>query len=141
VHYIVILSPLPAREADAVLGEIGQVVSRFLDDYPDHEGTFAEPSLADCNLYVEQALARNDQALIEERLHRAQSALAFEGPADPQETPAQVSVLKLLLKRLQGSVVDWGGIDYGWPLIQSAEEALASLNGLPDEPRLETPEV
>jgi hypothetical protein len=116
------------------------LVSRFLGDYPDHGGTFAEPVLVDPRVYVEQALARNDQALIEQRLHGTRTALAFEGPADPQETPAQVSVLKLLLTRLEGSVVDWGGIDYGWPLIQSSEEALASLNALPDEPRIEATE-
>jgi hypothetical protein len=139
VHYIVILSPQAPRDADAVLDEVGQMVSRFLGDYPDHEGTFAAPSLADCKIYVDQALARNDEALIEERLRSARSALALEGPADPQETPAQVSVLKLLLTRLQGSVVDWGGIDYGWPLVQSSEEALASLNELRDEPRIEAP--
>jgi hypothetical protein len=41
---------------------------------------------------------------------------------------------------LAGSVMDWGGIDYGWPLLQTSEDALESLRGLPDEPRLSSEE-
>jgi hypothetical protein len=44
--------------------------------------------------------------------------------------------LKLYLAALEGSVVDWGGIDYGWPLVQLGEDALRCLSELPDEPRL-----
>jgi hypothetical protein len=44
-----------------------------------------------------------------------------------------VSVLKLYLEALAGSVMDWGGIDYGWPLIQTSEDTLMSLRELPDE--------
>jgi hypothetical protein len=62
--------------------------------------------------------------------------LLFEGPGNPQECEDQVSVLKLYLEALPGSVIDWGGIDYGWPLIQTSDDALASLAELPDEPRL-----
>jgi hypothetical protein len=140
VHYIAILSPRSPGEAAAVLDEVGELVSRFLGDHPDHEDTFAEPGLEDCRVYVEQALTRNELPQIEERLRSARSALCFEGPADPQESPAQVSVLKLFLQKLEGSVIDWGGIDYGWPMIQLSEEGLATLERLPDEARIERPE-
>ena len=123
-----------------MLGEVGELVARFLSDYPDHEGTFAEPALEDCKVHVEGALSRNELPEIEERLRKARSALCFEGPADPQESPAQVSVLKLYLQRLEGSVIDWGGIDHGWPLIQLSEEGLVTLQGLPDETRIEHPQ-
>jgi hypothetical protein len=54
--------------------------------------------------------------------------------------PDQVSVLKLYLEALEGSVMDWGGIDYGWPLIQTSEDALTSLRDLSDEPGLASEE-
>jgi hypothetical protein len=140
VHYIAILSPRSAGEAEAVLDEVGRLVSRFRGDHPDQDGTFAEPGLEDCRVYVEQALTRNELPQIEERLRGARSAICFEAPADPHESPAQVSVLKLFLQRLEGSVIDWGGIDYGWPMIQLSEEGLATLERLPHEARIDHPE-
>ena len=73
---------------------------------------------------------------IARRLDYCRSVLYFEGPGNPQECPDQVSVLKLYLEAFAGSVIDWGDIDYGWPLIQTSEDALQSLSELPDEPRL-----
>jgi hypothetical protein len=135
--FFAILTDKRPDEVDAISRAIGERTSRFMDDYPDRENTFVEPWLEPREVYIQQALKRAGvSAAIKERLDRCKSVLYFEGPGNPQECPDQVSVLKLYLEALQGSVIDWGDIDYGWPLIQPSEDALTSLRQLPDEPRL-----
>ena len=139
--FIAILTDKQPDEVEASSRPIGEKVSRFLDDYPDRENTFVEPWLEPPEVYIPQALSRAGVTpAIKERLQRCKSVLYFEGPGNPQECPDQVSVLKLHLQALQGSVVDWGDIVYGWPLIQLSEDALKSLSELPDEPRLSSEE-
>jgi hypothetical protein len=139
--FFAILTDKRPDEVEAISRPIGEKVSRFVEDYPDREHTFVEPSFEPPEVYVQQALTRAGvTAAIKERLDRCSSVLYFEGPGNPQECPDQVSVLKLYLEALQGSVVDWGDIDYGWPLIQLSEDALKSLSELPDEPRLSSDE-
>ncbi|WP_072386523.1 hypothetical protein [Hyphomicrobium sp. CS1BSMeth3] len=135
--YIAILTEKSADEVNAVCRRIAERVSQFVEDYPDRENTFVEPWLEAPDIYVQQARARSGlTAVIERRLDRCARVLYFEGPGNPHECPDQVSILKLYLEALAGSVIEWGDIDYGWPLIQLSEDALASLSALPDEPRL-----
>jgi len=135
--FIAILTEKPAEEVESACRRIEERISRFLGDYPDRENTFVEPAPEAPNLYIQQALARTGLTpAIERRLNHCKSVLYFEGPGNPQECPDQVSVLKLYLEALEGSVIDWGDINYGWPLIQLSEDALKSLRELPDEPRL-----
>lgn len=135
--YFAILTDVPPRAVEAIMQPILERISRFLEDYPDREHTFAEPWLEPPDICVQEARSRTGLTPeIGQRLGRCQSVLLFEGPGNPQECADQVSVLKLYLEALEGSVIDWGGIDYGWPLIQTAEDALVSLSGLLDEPRL-----
>jgi hypothetical protein len=139
--FIAILTDKLPDEVEAISRAIGEKVSRFVDDYPDRDHTFVEPWLESREVYIQQALTRvGATPAIKERLDRCNSVLYFEGPGNPQECPDQVSVLKLYLEALQGSVIDWGDIDYGWPLIQLSEDALTSLRQLPDEPRLSSEE-
>jgi hypothetical protein len=135
--YIAILSDRTQAEVSSICEQIGQRITRFVDDYPDRENTFVEPWPEAPAIYVRQA--HRDGTVtpeIERRLKRCKSVLYFEGPGNPLECADQVSVLKLYLEALEGSVVDWGGIDYGWPLVQLGEDALHCLRELPDEPRL-----
>jgi hypothetical protein len=135
--YIAILTESSLDEVDAICRRIAERVSQFVEDYPDRENTFVEPWAEAPDIYVQQARTRSRQAAaIECRLDRCRCVLYFEGPGNPKECPDQVSVLKLYLEALAGSVIDWGGIDYGWPLVQLSEDALTSLSVLPDEPRL-----
>src|SRR5262245_32796280 len=140
--YIAILTATPWQEVESICRRIGENISRFLDDYPDRENTFVEPLPEAPAVYVQQALARTDLTpAIAQRLAHCTNVLCFEGPQNPLECPDQVSILKLYLQALEGSVIDWGGIDYGWPLIQLSEDALKSLSELPDEPRLSSEEL
>jgi len=135
--YIAILTDRGQAEVSSICEQIGERIRRFVDDYPDREHTFVEPWPETPAVYVRQA--RRDGSMtpeIEHRLERCKTVLYFEGPGNPQECADQVSVLKLYLAALEGSVVDWGGIDYGWPLVQLGEDALRCLSELPDEPRL-----
>jgi hypothetical protein len=135
--YFAILTEKTSDEVAAISHQIEAKVSRFLEDYPDRETTFVEPWPEPRDVYVQQARSRTGLTLeIGRRLDCCRSVLYFEGPGNPQECPDQVSVLKLYLEALAGSVIDWGGIDYGWPLIQTSEDASQSLSELPDEPRL-----
>jgi hypothetical protein len=135
--YFAILTEKTSDEVAAISHQIEAKVSRFLEDYPDRQNTFVEPWPERRDVYVQQARSRTGLTLeIGRRLDCSRSVLYFEGPGNPQECPDQVSVLKLYLEALAGSVIDWGGIDYGWPLIQTSEDALHSLSELPDEPRL-----
>lgn len=112
-----------------------------MEDYPDREHTFAEPWLEPPAICVEQARSNKDLTPeIRRRLDLCRSVLLFEGPGNPQECADQVSVVKLYPAALQGSVMDWGDVNYGWPLVQTSEDALASLSELPDEPRLSSDE-
>jgi len=116
--YIAILTDRAQAEVGSICEQIGDRIARFVDDYPDRENTFVEPWPEAPTTYVRQA--RRDGSVtpqIERRLERCRSVLYFEGPGSPQECADQVSVLKLYLEVLDGSVVDWGGIDYGWPLL------------------------
>lgn len=135
--YIAILTDRGPAEVSSICEQIGERITRFVDDYPDREHTFVEPWPETPAVYVRQA--RRDGSMtpeIEHRLKRCKTVLYFEGPGNPQECADQVSVLKLYLEALDGSLVDWGGIDYGWPLVQLGEDALRCLRELPDEPRL-----
>jgi hypothetical protein len=135
--YFAILTEKTSDEVAAISHQIEAKVSRFLEDYPDRENTFVEPWPEPRDVYVQQARSRTGLTPeIGRRLDCCRSVLYFEGPGNPQECADQVSVLKLYLEALAGSVIDWGGIDYGWPLIQTSEDALQSLSELPDEPRL-----
>jgi hypothetical protein len=135
--YFAILTEKTSDEVAAISHQIEAKVSRFLEDYPDRENTFVEPWPEPRDVYIQQARSRTGLTLeVGRRLDCCRSVLYFEGPGNPQEYPDQVSVLKLYLAALAGSVIDWGGIDYGWPLIQTSEDALQSLRELPDEPRL-----
>jgi hypothetical protein len=135
--YFAIMTEKTSDEVAAISHQIEAKVSRFVEDYPDRENTFVEPWPEPRDVYVQQARSRTDLTPeIGRRLDCCRSVLYFEGPGNPQECPDQVSVLKLYLEALAGSVIDWGGIDYGWPLIQMSEDALQSLSELPDEPRL-----
>jgi len=134
---IAILSDRKQAEVCRICEQIGQRITRFVDDNPDRENTFVEPWPEAPAIYVGQA-RRNGSVTpeIERRLQRCKSVLYFEAPGNPQECADQVSVLKLYLEAFEGSVVDWGGVDYGWPLVQLGEDALRCLRELPDEPRL-----
>jgi hypothetical protein len=135
--YWTILTEKTSDEVAPIIRRIDERVSQFQDEYPDREDTLVLPWSEPPEIYVQQA--RSNPELTPEvgrRLDRCKSVLIFEGPANPQEYPDQVSVLKLYLEALGGSVMDWGGINYGWPLIQTSEDALRSLRELPDEPRL-----
>jgi hypothetical protein len=135
--YWTILTEKTADEVAPIIRGIDERVSQFREEYPDREDTLVLPWSEPPEIYVQQA--RSNPELTPEigrRLDRSKSVLLFEGPANPQEYPDQVSVLKLYLEALGGSVMDWGGINYGWPLIQTSEDALRSLGELPDEPRL-----
>jgi hypothetical protein len=135
--YFVILTDKTSNEVAAICRPVQERIERFLEDYPDQEHTFVEPWAERPEIHVQTC--RNNADLmpeIERRLDRCKSALLFEGPGNPQECEDQVSVLKLYLEALPGSVMDWGGIDYGWPAVQTSEEALGSLRELPDDPRL-----
>jgi len=135
--YFAIMTEKTSDEVAAISHQIEAKVSRFVEDYPDRENTFVEPWPEPRDVYVQQARSRTDLTPeIGRRLDCCRSVLYFEGPGNPQECPDQVSVLKLYLEALAGSVIDWGDIDYGWPLIQTSEDALQSLSELPDEPRL-----
>jgi hypothetical protein len=135
--YWTILTNKSSDEVTAICGPIEERISRFVEDYPDREHTFAEPWLEPPAIYVEQARSNKDLTPeIRRRLDLCRSVLLFEGPGNPQECAHQVSVVKLYLAALQGSVMDWGDVNYGWPLVQTSEDALASLSELPDEPRL-----
>jgi len=139
--YFAILTEKTPDEVDTISRPIEERVSRFLEDYPDRENTFVEPWLERLDVYVQQARSSTDLTPeIGRRLDRCRSVLYFEGPGNPQVCPDQVSVLKLYLEALEGSVIDWGDINYGWPLIQTSEDALRSLSELPDEPRLSSEE-
>ena len=135
--YIAILTDRAPAQVSSICEQIGERITRFVDDYPDRENTFVEPWPEAPAIYVRQA-RRDGSATpeIERLLERCKTVLYFEGPGNPQECADQVSVLKLYLEALDGSVVDWGGIDYGWPLVQLGEDALRCLSELPDEPRL-----
>ena len=140
--FLAILTDKQPHEVDAMSRAIGEKVSQFLEDHPEREHTFVEPWLEPREVYLQQALTRAGVTpAIKERLDRCKSVLYFEGPGNPQECPDQVSVLKLYLDALEGSVVDWGDIDYGWPLIQLSENALTSLSELPGESRLSSEEL
>lgn len=140
--YIAILTEKSPDEVEAVCRRIAERVSRFVEDYPDRENRFVEPWPEAPDIYVRQARTRSGQVTaIERRLDRCKCVLYFEGPGNPQECPDQVSVLKLYLEALAGSVIDWGDIDYGWPLVQLSEDALTSLSALPDEPRLSSDDI
>jgi hypothetical protein len=140
--YIAILTQKSPDEVDAVCRRIAERVSLFVEDYPDRENTFVEPWPEAPGIYVQQARTRSGlTAAVERRLDGCKCVLYFEGPGNPQECPDQVSVLKLYLQALGGSVIDWGDIDYGWPLIQLSEDALTSLSVLPDEPRLSSDDI
>jgi hypothetical protein len=135
--YIAILTDRGQEEVCAICAQIGERIARFVDDYPDRENTFVQPWPEAPAVYVRQA--RRDGSMtpeIECRLERCKTVLYFEGPGNPHECADQVSVLKLYLEALDGSVIDWGGIDYGWPLVQLSEDALRCLRQLPDEERL-----
>lgn len=135
--YWTILTEKTSEEVAPIIRGIDERVSRFREEYPDREDNLALPWSEPPEIYVQQA--RSNPELTPEvgrRLDHCKSVLIFEGPANPQEYPDQVSVLKLYLEALGGSVMDWGGINYGWPLIQTSEDALRSLRELPDEPRL-----
>jgi hypothetical protein len=135
--YWAILTAKTSAEVDAISDPIEERIQRFVEDYPDREHTFVSPWPERPEVYVAEARSRPDLTPeIARRLDLCRSVLLFEGPGNPQECADQVSVLKLYLEALKGSVIDWGDIDYAWPLIQTAEDALASLSGLPDEPRL-----
>jgi hypothetical protein len=139
--YWTILTNGASDEVSALCGPIEERISQFLEDYPDREHGFVEPWLEPPGIHVQQARSSADATPeIGRRLDHCKSVLMFEGPGNPQECADQVSVLKLYLEALPGSVIDWGGIDYGWPLIQTSEDALASLGELPDEPRLSSDE-
>lgn len=139
--YWTILTDKPPDEVTAICRPIEERISRFVEDYPDREHTFAEPWLEPPAIYIEQARNRGLTPEIQRRLALRRSVLLFEGPGAPQECADQVSVLKLYLAALPGSVMDWGDVNYGWPLIQTSEDALASLSGLPDKPRLSSDEL
>jgi hypothetical protein len=139
--YWIILTEKTADEVAPIIRGIDERVSQFREEYPDREDTLVLPWSEPAEIYVQQA--RSNPELTPEigrRLDRCKSVLLFEGPANPQEYPDQVSVLKLYLEALGGSIMDWGGINYGWPLIQTSEDALRSLGELPDEPRLSSEE-
>jgi hypothetical protein len=140
--YWTILTGRTSDEVSAICRPIEERVSQFLDDYPDREHSFVEPWPEPPDTHIQQARSCPDATPeIGLRLDRRKSVLMFEGPGNPQECADQVSVVKLYLEALPGSVIDWGGIDYGWPLIQTSEDALTSLGGLPDEPRLSSEEL
>jgi hypothetical protein len=140
--YIAILTQKSPAEVDAICRRIGERILRFVEDYPDRENAFVEPWPEAPAIYVQQARTRSGlTAAIARRLDSCKCVLYFEGPGNPQECPDQVSVLKLYLETLEGSVIDWGDVDYGWPLIQLSEDALTSLRLLPDEPRLSLPDI
>ena len=129
--YIAILTDRGQAEVASICAQIGERITRFVDDYPDralagNAGRLCSTGAPDGSMTPE----------IEHRLKRCKTVLYFEGPGNPQECADQVSVLKLYLEALDDTVVDWGGIDYGWPLVQRGEDALRCLRELPDEPRL-----
>jgi len=135
--YWAILTAKTAADVTAISHPLEERISRFVEDYPDREHTFVSPWPEPPEVYIEQA--RSSPHLTPEiarRLDLCRSVLLFEGPGNPWECADQVSVLKLYLEGLKGSVIDWGDIDYGWPPIQTAEDAVVSLGDLPDEPRL-----
>jgi hypothetical protein len=139
--YWTILTDKSSSEVDAISRPIEERIDRFVEDYPDREHTFVSPWMEPPAVSLQTA--RGSPALtpeIRRRLDLCTSVLLFEGPGNPQECADQVSVLKLYLEALPGAVVDWGAIDYGWPMIQTSEDALASLSELPDEPRLSSNE-
>jgi hypothetical protein len=139
--YWTILTDKTSDEVETIARPIKERISQFLADYPDREHTLAEPWLENPEIYIQQARSCADLTPeIGRRLDRCRSVLLFEGPGNPQECEDQVSVLKLYLEALPHSVIDWGGISYGWPLIQTAEDALTSLSALPDDPRLSSNE-
>jgi hypothetical protein len=140
--YWAILTAKTAAEVTAISHPIEERISRFVEDYPDREHTFVSPWPERPEVYVAAARSRQDLTPeVARRLGLCRSVLLFEGPGNPWECADQVSVLKLYLEALKGSVIDWGDIDYGWPLIQTSEDALASLGALPDEPRLLSDEL
>jgi hypothetical protein len=140
--YWTILTEKTSDEVAPIIRRIDEKVSQFREEYPDREDTLTLPWSERPEIYVQQARSSHPELTPEmrQRLDRCKSVLIFEGPANPQEYPDQVSVLKLYLEALGGSVMDWGGIDYGWPSIQTSEDALRSLHELPDEPRLSSEE-
>jgi hypothetical protein len=139
--YWAILTEKASGEVEAIVAPIEERLSQFLEDYPDRDHSFVEPWPGPPGIHVQQARTCADVTPeIGRRLDRCRSVLLLEGPGNPQECADQVSVLKLYLEALPGSVIDWGGIDYGWPLIQTSEDALTSLGELPDEPRLSSEE-
>jgi hypothetical protein len=140
--YWTILTEKTADEVAPIVRAIDERVSQFREDYPDREDTLALPWSEPPEIYVQQVRGSRRELTPEigRRLDRCKSVLIFEGPANPQEYPDQVSVLKLYLEALAGSVMDWGDVDYGWPVVQTSEDALTSLRELPDEPRLSSEE-
>jgi hypothetical protein len=139
--YLIILTDKTADEVAPIIRRIDERVSRFLGEYPDRDDTLALPWSERPEIYVQQVRSYPELTPeIGRRLDLCKSVLIFEGPPDPNEYPDQVSVLKLYLQALEGSVMDWGGIDWGWPLIQTSEDALTTLRQLPDEPRLSSEE-
>jgi hypothetical protein len=141
--YWTILTEKSSDEIAPIIRRIDETVARFQEEHPDREDALALPWSERPDIYVQQiraSYARLTTPEMARRLDRCRSAVIFEGPADPHACPAQVSVLKLYLEALEGSVMDWGGIDYGWPLIQTSEDALTSLRELPDEPGLASEE-
>jgi hypothetical protein len=139
--YWTILTDKASDEVEAIVRPIEERLSRFLEDYPDREHSFVEPWVEPPEIYMQQARSStNLTPEIGRRLDSCRSVLLFEGPGNPQECEDQVSVLRLYLEALPGSVINWGGIDYGWPPIQTSEDALTSLAELPDEPRLSSDE-
>jgi hypothetical protein len=139
--YWTILTDKATHDVEALARPIEERLSQFLEDYPDREHSFVEPWLAPPVIHAQQARSCAELTPeIKRRLDQCRSVLLFEGPGNPQECEDQVSVLKLYLAALPGSVIDWGGIDYGWPLIQTSEDALSALAELPDEPRLNSGE-
>jgi hypothetical protein len=135
--YWTILTGKTSDEVAPIIRRIDERVARFLEECPDRE--VALPWSERPDIYVQQirtSYSRLTTPEMARRLDRCRSAVIFEGPGDPHESPDQVSILKLYLEALEGSVMDWGGIDYGWPLIQTSEDALTSLRELPDEPGL-----
>jgi len=139
--YLIILTDKTADEVAPIIRRIDERVSRFLGEYPDRDDTLALPWSERPEIYVQQVRSYPELTPeIGRRLDLCKSVLIFEGLPDPNEYPDQVSVLKLYLQALEGSVMDWGGIDWGWPLIQTSEDALTTLRQLPDEPRLSSEE-
>jgi hypothetical protein len=141
--YWTILTEKSSDEIAPIIRRIDETVARFQEEHPDREDALAVPWSERPDIYVQQiraSYARLTTPEMARRLDRRRSAVIFEGPADPHACPDQVSVLKLYLEALEGSVMDWGGIDYGWPLIQTSEDALTSLRDLSDEPGLASEE-